>query len=137
MSDFKKIISELENAFLQQKYEIDCLKSQLNKDFNDVYDRQAFKIVKKVLYYIEHGIEEKQALFLVYDENDLPFEYVSKIWKIYRPQKSGLLLYGRCYCEHKMKKAGFSTSEIANTLGLSVTTIQKILKQKILMDEIK
>ena len=134
MDELHKLISEMQILFLQQKHEIENLKSQLKHDFQDVYDRCAFKIVKKVLYYIEHGIEEQQALLLVFDENDLPFDYIKKIWTIYRPQKSGLLLYARCYAAHKMKQAGFSVAEISNTLGLSIPTIHKILKQKIVLD---
>ena len=134
MTDFNKIIDELELAFEEQAHEIQDLKRQLNHDFHEVFDRCAFKIVKKVLFYIEHGIEEQKALLLVYDENDLPFEYIGRIWKVYRPQKSGLLLYARCYTAHKMKQAGFSVAEIAQTLGLSNTTTNKILKQNIVLD---
>jgi len=134
MDDLNKLIAEMQILFLAQKRQIEDLKQRLNHEFNDVYDHQAFKIVKKVLYYIEHGIEENKALMLVFDENDLPFDYIQRIWKEYKPKKSGLLLYARCYCAHKMKQAGFSASEIALTLGLSVTTINKILKQHIILE---
>lgn len=134
MDDLNKLIAEMQILFLAQKRQIEDLKQRLNHEFNDVYDHQAFKIVKKVLYYIEHGVEENKALMLVFDENDLSFDYIQRIWKEYKPKKSGLLLYARCYAAHKMKQAGFSASEIALTLGLSVTTINKILKQHILLE---
>lgn len=134
MDELEKLIADMQLLFLQQRHEIENLKTQLKHDFQDVFDRKAFKIVKKVLYYIEHGIEEQQALLLVFDENDIPFEYIKRIWTAYKPQKSGLLLYARCYTAHKMKQAGFSVYEISNTLGLSTTTIRKILKQKIVLD---
>ena len=40
MDELNKLISEMQILFLQQKHEIENLKSQLKHDFQDVYDFQ-------------------------------------------------------------------------------------------------
>ncbi len=54
--------------------------------------------------------------------------HINMIWGMSRASKSSLILYGRVYTAKKMKKAGFKLVEIAKTLGLSITTVRKLLK---------
>lgn len=131
--DINKKISELESVIRKKDLEITDLKQQLKKSDIDLYDRYGFQFTKKVIYYISQGIEEDRAILLAWDDFPaLSCNNAFMIWNAARPIKSGLRLYARTYCAHKMKSAGYKRFEIACTLGLSLTTISKLLRCKIL-----
>ena len=134
MREYKDILNDLDHIFLMKDKEIFDLKQQLKKEFHDVYDHLAFRIVKKILFFIEKGINENQAIMLVFDElsDQITLENLQMIWKNYRPKKSGLLLYARCYTAKKMFSAGYTLTDISKVLGVSITTISKLVKKTIL-----
>ena len=57
------------------------------------------------------------------------------IWDTSRASKSGLMLYGCAYCAKKTRLAGFKIHEIAQTLNVSATTVNKLLKQCCIMEK--
>jgi len=128
-----ELIVNLKAEIKHRDLEIFELKKQLKGHESVQYDKYGFQFTKRVIYYISQGIEEARAIMLAWDDfPSLSMSTAELIWYAARPVKSGLKLYARAYCAHKMKKAGFKKYEIACTLGVSITTVSKILKNCII-----
>lgn len=99
------------------------------------YDVYSFKVVKRILSYIAQGVEEDRAIFLTYDDlsGSLRMKDIETIWLLARAQKKGLIMYGRVFTAKTMRKAGFTLSEIANTLNLSPASVRKLISSNCLM----
>lgn len=137
MYDFERELLSIKDSADSLKSFIDSLKKnikQLEKQLEEKDDINwhvdGFKVTKTILKYIAQGIEEKKAIFMSYDDfsDRLSYRSVEAIWKTSRASKSGLLLYGRHYTAKKMKEAGFKPAEISIVLGVSITTVNKLLK---------
>lgn len=133
---FREAVDNLLYVIQKQESKIRELESKLAQKDNVNWHTQGFKIVKTILRYITQGIEEKKAIQLAFDDfnGSLSMRTIENIWHNSRANKAGLILYGRAYCVKKMRLAGFKTFEIANTLGVSVTTVNKLLKECCISD---
>lgn len=136
LKKFFGAVDNFVNIIDEQQKIIDELEDKLNNVDNKNWNIYGFKVTKAILKYISQGIEEKQAIFLAYDDfkDVLTMRTIELIWKAGRASKAGLLLYGRAYCAKKMKLAGFKRFEIAQTLGVSQTTVNKLLNDCCIAD---
>lgn len=133
---FHEAVDNLVNIINNQDQKIRELESALHEKENINWNVYGFRVVKKILHYIAQGIEEMRAIALAYDDfnGELSMSSIEAIWRTSRASKSGLILYGRAYCAKKMRLAGFKSYEIAQTLGVSITTVNKLLKECCLSD---
>lgn len=139
MDDVKNIYNSVDNLVCiiqKQEQRIRELEDELANKDRHTWDICGFKVVKTILRYIAQGIEEREAVRLAYDDygGNIPMRSIENIWQYSHASKAGLILYGRAYCAKKMRLAGFKTSEIAQTLRLSITTVNKLLKQCCISD---
>ena len=136
IKNFREAVDNLVNIINNQEKKIKELESYLQEKEDINWNVYGFRAVKRVLKYIAQGIEEKRAIALVYDDfnGELSMSSLEALWRTSRASKSGLILYGRAYCAKKMRLAGFKSYEIAQTLGVSTTTINKLLKECCISD---
>ena len=132
--EVKKISGAVDNLLKiinNQQSQIKELEDKLQEKDGHDWDNYGFRVVKAILRYIAQGIEEQEAIRLAYDDfaGKISMRTILCIWQHSHASKAGLILYGRAYCAKKMRLAGYKTYEIAQTLRLSVTTVQKLLKQ--------
>ena len=131
IKNFREAVDNFVNIINRQNDIISNLEMKLNEKDGINWYHHGFKVTKKNLWYISQGIEERKAISLTYDDftPTLSMRSIEMIWDTSRASKSGLVLYGRAYCAKKMRLAGFKIYEIAQTLNVSATTVNKLLKQ--------
>ena len=89
------------------------------------------RIVRDILKHICAGKNEAVAVGLVadeYDSSSLTYNDIQKIWNRAKREKNALRMYGRVFAAKKRRLSGFTLGDIACTLGLSKTSVQKLLK---------
>jgi hypothetical protein len=91
-----------------------------------------YKIVRDIMKNICAGIDEESALLCVHSDYSkvLKVEHIKSIWNASRRQKNALNLYAKTYMAQKMKQSGFKVSEIADTMGISITSVANLLKSE-------
>lgn len=136
IKNFRESVDNLVNIINNQERKIKELESKLQEKEDINWNVYGFRVVKKILHYIAQGIEEMRAIALAYNDfnGELSMSSIKAIWRTSRASKSGLILYGRAYCVKKMRLAGFKSYEIAQTIGVSTTTINKLLKECCISD---
>ena len=134
---FQNAVDNFINVINKQQEIIKELEMKLSEKDGINWHFNGFKVTKKILWYISQGIEERKAIALAYDDfsSSLSMRSIELIWGFSRASKSGLMLYGRAYCAKKMRLAGFKVYEIAQTLNVSTTTVNKLLKQCCIMEK--
>ena len=134
---FQNAVDNFVNIINEQQEIIKNLEMKLEQKDGINWDRNGFRVTKKILWYVSQGIEERKAIALAYDDfsKSLSMRSIEMIWEMSRASKSGLMLYGRAYCAKKMRLSGFKIYEISQTLGVSTTTVNKLLKQCCIMEK--
>lgn len=95
-----------------------------------------FRIIKHVMKLICSGLDEEsacQAVAMDY-KGMLRAQDIAYLWKKSRRDRNALNLYARVYMAKKMRLAGFKLGEIAGSMNLSLTSIQKLLNSDAVLD---
>ena len=140
--DVYNLFKELDAA----KLAIDKAKNKISYQAEKINDLQTrnerqpyfykFKIIKDILLLICRGYDELNAVNEVAElyKGILKRDSVHMLWRASRHDRNAINLYARAYMAKKMRSAGFKISEIAITMGLSRTSINKLLKKEVMLD---
>lgn len=129
LSDFKKSFEKLETEIFREIDEVEKLNRKIKSLESKSFQRDFFSFQKKVLYYISKGIKEDCAVNLAREDYGLPAYLAEIFWRSARQSKPGLRLYARAYCVQKMRAADFTTAQIAQVLGISKSSVERIIKE--------
>lgn len=127
--EIQKLHKSLDFISNHIRFNQDYIDSLLRKDEVKA-DFHRFRIVRYMLRLIISGYDELTAIDQVKSlYKSLSPRLIDWIWDNAKSHRGALDLYARAYTAKKMRLAGFTLAEIAQTLNLSVTSIQKLLKQ--------
>lgn len=142
MKNVENLEKQLDNAILA----IEAAKLQIKKQISHIESLQTrneyqpyfhkFKIIKQMMRLICQGYDEENALDEVAAsyKNVLRRENIAYLWRVSRHDRNAINLYARIYMAKKMRLAGFKLSEIALSMNLSMTSINKLLKTDAVLD---
>lgn len=129
-NEIKKIRDSLDSLSNCIRFKQDYIDELLRKDEKKV-EYHRFKVVRYMIRLITSGYDETSALHqvqMLYYKSMSP-RLIDLIWKTAKSQRGALELFSRTYMVKKMRLAGFSLSQISKTMNISVTSVQKLLKQ--------
>lgn len=135
MQDIDSLICKLENSKKSLDNAVLMIKklkrTNDNLQIKNYYKPQYYgcDIIKKMLLFLHQGFDELTALSAVAKQYEgiLKKDAIEHLWQRSRSDRNALELYGKSYAAKKMRVAGFKINEIAITLGISSTSVYKLL----------
>lgn len=118
---------KLEQAELDMRNKIKELEERNIETKNFAVDNRA-EWFRSIVSYMSNGLTYQQSIQLLCDENHFDQFEMMKILKSCDYQRKATEMYAKIYMVKTLKKADFTNQKIADIMGISATTVAKLLK---------